>query len=93
MPEKVYNLADIIKRETEAKPPITITFGDTTVEIPQPIFWPDSMDKMGDIESAKMLLGDDYEAFVEQGGNAALFWRIVNEALGATRPESPASTD
>ena len=45
------------------------------------------------MKEAKLLLGDRYDAFVAAGGNAQLFFKIIRQAVGATLPESEASTN
>jgi len=94
MADKVYDLAKIIDRERSKAAPIVISFGKDSVEIDPPVLWPDEVYDLADVDSARVLLGDKYEAFCEAGGTAALlFTVIIPEATGATMGESEASTD
>jgi len=84
---KVYDLAEIIATETKAHPPISFTAGGQTFTIPSPILWPGDIADLSQNDGAKVLLGDQWEAFCAAGGNGSLLNSLVNKVLGATVPE------
>lgn len=93
-PRKRYDLAKIIASELAKTKPITITAGERTITVKPPVLWPDEVFAVDDVASAKILMGEDYDAYVDAGGTARLFFGvIVPDWQGATVPESPASTD
>jgi len=92
-PRKSYDLAEVIASELAKAQPVDVIAGDRTFHIPPPVLWPDKVYEVGDIEGARILLGDDYEAYCAAGGTAKLLSVIIAKSVGATVPESPASTD
>jgi hypothetical protein len=94
---KRYDLKQVIERELEKADGIEITAGRKTFRIPPPTLWPDVALVAAAAEdlptATRALLGKDYDAFVEAGGNSALLFTILAEAHGATPGESSASTD
>jgi hypothetical protein len=93
-PRKTFDLAAVIASELAKSKPLEIVAGDKTFTFPPPVLWPDEVFEVNDIDSMRLLLGDDYEAFVAAGGTAKLFFGVIlPEWQGATLPESPASTD
>ena len=94
MTAKTYDLAEIIKAEREKTEPVIIKVGELSIALDPPVLWPDAVYEIDDIAGAKMLLGDDYDAFCAAGGTSKmLFYAIVPELFGANLPESDASTD
>ena len=85
---KPYNLAEIIKAEREKHGQIEIALGGgKSVHVDPPVLWPDEAYEVPDVEAAKLLLGDDYAAFVDAGGTAALLFRVVKDHQGASLGE------
>ena len=83
----VYDLAAIIEAEQAKAAPIEVKAGDRTFSIPNPVLWPDAVFEASDVEGARILLGDDYDAWCEAGGTARIMFRIVQQAQGASVPE------
>ena len=83
-------LSDEIARRRENSIIIEIE-GQEPIMIDQPDLWPD--EKITAMESAKetdnmqelghILLGDDYERFVQAGGTSMMAWSIFKEHIGA----------
>jgi hypothetical protein len=90
---KTYDLAAIIKAEKDANPGLVIKAGVKEFTLPPSPLWPDAVYEVPNIDGAKILLGDQYDAFCEAGGTAALLFRIYAIHNGASLPESEASTD
>jgi hypothetical protein len=84
---KTYDLAEVIERELAKKNDIIIKAGDKTFTVPPSILWPDKVFDVSDAEGARLILGDQYDAFCEAGGNAKLLFLIYAEHNGASLPE------
>lgn len=86
-PSRSYDLAEIIEAERGRNHAIEIIAGDVTLSIDPPILWPDKVFEVSDQRGARILLGDQYDAFVAAGGTARLLFDIVKRSQGATVPE------
>lgn len=86
---KHYRLTDYKDRQRENEIIIETEGGNFT--IPPPELWTDEIlevvEKGDAIPSARVLLGDRYDAFVDAGGSAALVMAIVKDAHGGSAPE------
>ena len=101
VPNRRYDLAEVIKSELQKAKPIELVVGDKTFTIDSPIFWPDSIYDASNPESARVVLGDQYDDWcateIDVDGrmvhlNANIFWAQIAQINGATVPESDAST-
>jgi hypothetical protein len=84
---KRYDLKQVIKDELGKRAPIIIKADDVEITVPPAILWPDEVFIVDDVAGAKILLGDNYDAFVAAGGTAPLLFSILAEANGADLPE------
>lgn len=98
-PRAKYDLAEIIKNELAKNQPLELSCGDVVAVIQPPILWPRTVthDEDGNLQdnetSARVLLGDAYDAYIASGGTSQLlFERIIPDWQGATMGESSAST-
>lgn len=96
MTPKRYDLKQVIERELEKTESVEIVAGRKTFSVPVPALWPDAALTAAASEdlitAARLLLGKDYDAFVEAGGTAVILFTILAEAHGVTPGESSAST-
>lgn len=89
----IYKLSEMIERAHEDD--VTIELADgTNLVVPPSELMPDSLMRQiiaGEIDDdalAEALVGSDqYAKYLAEGGTTVLFWKIVNEARGATPGE------
>jgi hypothetical protein len=85
-------LSDFRERK-RAQGTVEIEADDGTVfKVDPPELWPDEVNfARNNVAAAKIILGDQYEAFIAAGGTALLLVGIVGEVHGVTLGESLAS--
>src|SRR5262245_15066062 len=86
--------SDLSDIKTE-RPPIEVEGADGVVFlIPPAELWPDKVIALSDTEPGeccRLLLGDQYDAWVDQGGTFGILNRIIGEVAGTTVPKSKPS--
>lgn len=91
---KRYRLSEIVTEVTAERPPIEIEADGQTFTVPPPELWPDVAIEQATtdpIAAARALLGDQYDAYRQAGGSAALLFYIVQKESGVPVGESGAS--
>ena len=87
-------LADVISDIKTERPPIEVEGDGVTFEIPPVELWPDSIIKLSENdreECCRLLLGDQYDAWVAQGGTFGILNKIVGEVAGTSVEKSSPS--
>lgn len=68
---------------------IDIEAGDEKFHIDPPQLWPDTVDGLDELETAKVILGGEerYNAFLAAGGSYRMLGSIIEGGFGETIPE------
>jgi hypothetical protein len=76
---KVYDLAEVIAEAREEHPPITIRVADQVFSVDAPQLWSDEAinPNVGPEETARAVLGDQFDAFRAAGGTVSGFSLVL----------------
>lgn len=92
---KRYRLSQVVQEVRDTKPGFEIEGeGGALFTVPPPELWPDTVLELANSEpltAAQIVLGDQYQAYREAGGSAALLFHIVSMETGVPLGESAAS--
>ncbi len=80
-----FDLAEAVKEIEAEHPPIVIRAGAETFTAMPPQLWPDEAIELATTDpvgAARIVMPDDYDAFVEAGGSAAVLMHILNKSVG-----------
>lgn len=88
-----YKLADVVAEIAEKHPSIVIEAGEDVFEVAPPQLWSDEIIENGTdpVATARLLLGERYDAFVAAGGSAIVLAHILQQEAGVSVGESLAS--
>jgi len=88
-----YELSEVVAEIRDEHPPIVIKAAGEAFEIAPPQLWSDEIIENGTdpVTTARLLLGDRYDAFVAAGGSAIVLARILQKEAGVSVGESSAS--
>lgn len=92
--KKPYKLSTVVSELAEKHPDIPIEYADgKTVMVCPPQRWTDDVLAAGsdNVKAAKLLIGDQYDAFVKAGGSASILMAIIQEDAKENLGESSAS--
>lgn len=91
MPKRI-KLDEFIQKQIEEDSIIVETPDGQTFTIPPALLWPEGVADKTNGEAARLLLGDDWDAFTEAGGTSAMviYWVLAKAEL-SSMGESSAS--
>lgn len=96
--QKRYSVPQVVAEARLKLPQIVFDFGDgVEFSIDPPELWPDAVNDAASsgqgTEVTRLLLGDQYEAFIEAGGSNSVLNLVLQQHTGKAVGESEASSD